>query len=106
MASSVSRSDSNRLMAVGILKFPGVLAPSIQSVGIGRYDPPRCDKYTGGHSALCRCWTCDTFGMCHLLWWWMCGAHTAAINDSVTLFLLFANLFFHLFPKRHLSVVL
>ncbi|GFV34129.1 hypothetical protein TNCV_3630941 [Trichonephila clavipes] len=34
--------------------------PSIQSVGISRCDPPRAVPYTGGHSALCRCWICDT----------------------------------------------
>ncbi|GFW32291.1 hypothetical protein TNCV_674501 [Trichonephila clavipes] len=63
------RSDSSRLMAVGILKFPGVLNLSIESVGIERCDPPRAVMYTSGHSALCRCWICDTLGMCHSLLW-------------------------------------
>ncbi|GFX51853.1 hypothetical protein TNCV_3062711 [Trichonephila clavipes] len=40
-----SRSDSSRLLAVGMLKFPSVLIPSIQSVGIGRCDPPRVVMY-------------------------------------------------------------
>ncbi|GFV53827.1 uncharacterized protein TNCV_4208781 [Trichonephila clavipes] len=87
MASSVSRSDSSRLLAVGMLKFPDVLIPSIQSVGIEKCDPPRAFMYTGGHSAFYRCWFCGTLGMCHPLWWWICGTYAAAINDLVTLFL-------------------
>ncbi|GFT73357.1 hypothetical protein TNCV_4009661 [Trichonephila clavipes] len=60
-------SDSSRLLAVGILIFPGVLIPSIQSVGIERCNPPTAAMYTGGHSSLCRCWICDKIGMCHPL---------------------------------------
>ncbi|GFV99572.1 hypothetical protein TNCV_5079361 [Trichonephila clavipes] len=60
MASSVSRSNSSGLLGVGILKFPDVLIPSIQSVGIQRCDSPRYVMSTGGHYALCRCWICDT----------------------------------------------
>ncbi|GFS47886.1 hypothetical protein TNCV_3598661 [Trichonephila clavipes] len=80
MASSVSRYDSSRLLAVGILKFPEsphpnvrVLIPSIESVGIEKCDPPRVVMYTGRHSAICRCWVYDTLGMYHPLWWWIWG---------------------------------
>ncbi|GFV08366.1 hypothetical protein TNCV_328001 [Trichonephila clavipes] len=58
-----SRSDSSRLLAVGILKFPSVLMLSIQSVGIERSDLPRDVMYTDGHYALFHCWICDTLGM-------------------------------------------
>ncbi|GFS52505.1 hypothetical protein TNCV_4851621 [Trichonephila clavipes] len=68
MASSFSRSDSSKLLAVGILKCPGVLVPPTQSVGIERCDPARVVTYTGGHSALCRSWIGDTLGMYHPLW--------------------------------------
>ncbi|GFS71560.1 TBC domain-containing protein kinase-like protein [Trichonephila clavipes] len=45
-ASLVSRSDSSRLLAVRILKFLGVLIPSIQSIGVERCGPPRAVMYT------------------------------------------------------------
>ncbi|GFS91599.1 DDE_Tnp_1_7 domain-containing protein [Nephila pilipes] len=81
MASSVSRSDTNRLLTVGVLKIPDVWIPSIQSVGIERCDPPRDVMHTAGHSALCRCWICDTPSMCYPPRWWACGTHSAIIND-------------------------
>ncbi|GFU08028.1 uncharacterized protein NPIL_568161 [Nephila pilipes] len=104
MASSVSRSDTNRLLTVGVLKIPDVWIPSIQSVGIERCDPPRDVMHTAGHSALCRCWICDTPSMCYPPWWWACGTHSAIINDLVCYFI-FACLFFHSCTKRHLSAV-
>ncbi|GFV99072.1 hypothetical protein TNCV_1510501 [Trichonephila clavipes] len=52
MASSVPRSDSSRLLAVEILKFPDVLISSIQSVGIERCDPPRGVQVDILHSAV------------------------------------------------------
>ncbi|GFX41963.1 hypothetical protein TNCV_3677751 [Trichonephila clavipes] len=80
MSSSVSRSDSSRLLAVTILKFPGVLILLIHFVGIERCDPPRAVMYTDRHSALCSCCICDTLGMCHPLWWRICGTHAAVID--------------------------
>ncbi|GFV09653.1 hypothetical protein TNCV_2937641 [Trichonephila clavipes] len=62
------------------LEDRGVLIPSIKSVGIETRNPPRAVMYTGGHSALCRCWICDTLGMCHPLWWWICGTLAAEIK--------------------------
>ncbi|GFS77925.1 hypothetical protein TNCV_2028061 [Trichonephila clavipes] len=84
MTSLLSRSDSSRLLAVGISKFQGVLNLTIKSVGVSRSDPLRALMYTDGHSALCHSWIPNTLGMCHPLWWWICATHAAVINDLVT----------------------
>ncbi|GFW17339.1 uncharacterized protein TNCV_3905491 [Trichonephila clavipes] len=80
------QSDFSRLLAVGILKSLAILIPSMQSVGIETCDPPRFVMCTGGHSALCRCWICDTLGICHPLWWKIYGTPAAVINDLVTIY--------------------
>ncbi|GFT28468.1 hypothetical protein TNCV_428821 [Trichonephila clavipes] len=86
MTSSVSRSDSNRFLSVRILESQSVIIPSVQFIRIERCDPPSAAMYTDGHSTLCRCWTCDTLGMCHPLWWWICGTHDAVLDESRSFF--------------------
>ncbi|GFV04378.1 hypothetical protein TNCV_919991 [Trichonephila clavipes] len=68
MASEVSLSGTSKFLAMGIFKIPFVLILWIQSVGIEKCDPTRAVMYTAGHSALCRCWICDTLARRYTLW--------------------------------------